>query len=161
MLGFSPDIWFLIWSYLNLKNVQFRLKHLALFYHSNIQVCRKCWAVQTWCSPCTTSSVSEMWKRRLGYKPSHRLFTIISGWNAETPVSFCRSWCCVNVKVLISSFRATFNFTHYSVLTGPEQHRCTCDNRSLKTLLAAEEATCNLINCLQWHHAAPVALWVM
>lgn len=41
MFGFSPAIWFLIWFYLNLKNVQFRPKHLALSHHNNAQICRK------------------------------------------------------------------------------------------------------------------------
>lgn len=36
MFGFSPAIWFLVWFYLNLKNVQFRPKH-----RSNVQICRR------------------------------------------------------------------------------------------------------------------------
>lgn len=40
MFGFSPAIWFLIWFYLNLKNVQFCPKHLALSHRSNVQICR-------------------------------------------------------------------------------------------------------------------------
>lgn len=40
------------------------------------------------------------------------------------------------------------SFLHYSVITGFGKYHCICEIRSIKPLMAPEEAPCHLINCL-------------